>query len=886
MKIKILPYFLILFFYFNQSSNIFANEPDSAWLFSYASKTNEGRNGLHFAYSIDKKNWISIGNEFGFLKSDYGAWGSEKKMQTPFLLKGADGIWHCIWSLNDKDNTFSHAASKDLVNWGRQSYPAIPEGNCLNPEIRYESDKDRYIVCWENTKVNKVFGFETKDFKSYKSVNSRLNSSDAQKKTDMSDLIISVLEPKNYRQAINILHKEETGQIHRVSWSQIENLRKTVDHKRYRSELADEKTIEDPIRFANLKPLDAKLVINANSSKTISDLLVGIFFEDINYAADGGLYAELIQNRDFEYSLSDKSGRDKTWNSFHSWALIGSDGKFTIDTLNPIHKNNPHYAILEVFKKGTGIVNTGFDGIKIKKDEKYDFSIFAKQLQGKGGKLEIRLVNNNSEIIAQTTITGISKNWKKLNIVLKANADASEAKLVILPLSDGKFAMDMVSLFPQNTFMGRKNGLRKDLAQTIADIKPRFVRFPGGCVAHGDGLDNIYRWKNTVGPLEERVPLRNIWNYHQTAGLGYFEYFQYCEDIGAQPLPVLAAGVPCQNSATGGAGQQGGIPICEMDEYIQEILDLIEWANGDAKTTKWGKVRAQAGHPKPFNLKYVGIGNEDLITDVFEERFTMIFKAIKEKHPEITVIGTVGPFFEGADYVEGWKIATNLKVPMVDEHYYQTPGWFINNQDFYDNYDRTKSKVYLGEYAAHLPGRPNNLETALAEAIYLTSLERNGDIVSMTSYAPLLAKDGHTQWNPDLIYFNNQEVKPTVGYYVQKLYGENSGNKYIENSLIVNTRDEKDDKRVACSVVTDDKTGDLIVKLVNLLPVNVKTQIILDSYIAASKATKTVLSGKPDNRKLLPSSEIIEISPEFGCDLPAYSFTVIRIKPESQKNGN
>jgi alpha-L-arabinofuranosidase len=254
----------------------------------------------------------------------------------------------------------------------------------------------------------------------------------------------------------------------------------------------------------------------------------------------------------------------------------------------------------------------------------------------------------------------------------------------------------MLSFFPQRTFKERKNDLRADLAQSIADIHPRFIRFPGGCGAHGDGLANIYRLKNTVGPLESRKPQKNLWGYHQTTGLGYFEYFQFCDDIGAEPMPVIAADVPCQNSATGGTGQQGGVPMCDMDDYVLDVLDLIEWANGGVKT-KWGKLRAEAGHPLPFNLKYVGIGSEDLINDIFEERFTMIYKAVKEKHPEITVIGTVGPSFEGTDYVEGWKIASKLNVPIVDEHYYQTPGWFIHNQEYYDKYDHAKPMVYLGE---------------------------------------------------------------------------------------------------------------------------------------------------------------------------------------------
>ena len=459
----------------------------------------------------------------------------------------------------------------------------------------------------------------------------------------------------------------------------------------------------------------------------------------------------------------------------------------------------------------------------------------------------------------------------------------------------------MISLFPQNTFKGHKNGLRADLAQTLADLHPRFVRFPGGCVAHGDGIDNIYDWKGSIGPLEARKPLRNLWGYHQTRGLGYFEYFRFCEDIGAEPLPVLAAGVPCQNSGTHshyadncpqGAnkelmryGQQGGIPMEEMPAYIQDVLDLIEYANGDARRTVWGRKRAEAGHPKPFNLKYIGIGNEDMITEVFEERFAMIYKAVREKHPEITVVGTVGPFYEGTDYAEGWRLATELGVPMVDEHYYVDPGWMIHNQDYYDRYDRTKSKVYLGEYAAHLPGRPNNIETALAEALYLTSVERNADVVEMTSYAPLLAKEGHTQWNPDLIYFNNTEVKPTVGYYTQQMYGQNAGTQYITSHITLSNGQEAVRKRVGVSVVKDEATGDHIVKLVNLLPVEVSSTVKLKGIdLQNPSAVKTLLTGDPKDKQARSVTSTFDIGgTEFPYTLPAYSFTVIRIHENKGK---
>ena len=672
-----------------------------------------------------------------------------------------------------------------------------------------------------------------------------------------------------------------------MPWSVVDRLTQTYERNQYRNSLYGERPVQDKERFAGLKPVKATVTAQPEETKEISDLLMGIFFEDINYSADGGLYAELIQNRDFEYDPSDREG-DKNWNSTHSWKLEGENATFTVSTSDPIHPNNPHYAVLKTNQPGAALTNTGFDGIALKAGEKYDFSLFARIPEGsKSGKLLVRLVDADGTVQGETTVTVSSRSWKTYKAVLTAKASA-DTRLELRPQSAGEIELDMISLFPQNTFKGRKNGLRPDLAQTLADMHPRFVRFPGGCVAHGDGLKNIYQWKNTIGPLEARKPARNLWGYHQSMGLGYYEYFQFCEDIGAEPLPVLAAGVPCQNSACHGdlrGGQQGGIPMSEMGAYIQDILDLIEWANGDAKKTKWGKIRAESGHPKPFNLKYIGIGNEDLITDVFEERFTMIYLAIKEKYPEIIVVGTVGPFNEGTDYVEGWKLADKLGVPMVDEHYYQSPGWFLHNQDFYDKYDRSKkTKVYLGEYATHVPGRRANMETALTEALYLAALERNGDVVHMSSYAPLLAKDGRTQWNPDLIYFNNREVRPTTGYYVQKLYVQNAGDHYIPSQINLDNQDGRVKLRVGSSIVRDSKTGDVIVKLVNLLPVSIETDVRLPGMDGIqSSATRTVLAGAPETTPL-PVTDTIEAGTSFKQELPAYSFTVIRLKTQKGKN--
>ena len=840
-----------------------SNQPDSVYLFSYATAQNSNTNGLHFAWSTDQQNWTPIGPEMRFLFCDYGRWGVEKRMITPFLFRAPDGMWHCIWSLNEHTGTFAHAESKDLIYWLPQTYPIVmKDNNCLEPEIANQQG-GKYTVSWISTSGNqkKTFSVATSDFKIYSPAKE-----------------IQLSNRRNLRKKVTISGNTETGTVHKVAWELIGSLLNKQKLNAFRDQQWSETTKTDSIRFASLKPLNATITVDNSKTKKISDMMIGVFFEDINYAADGGLYAELIQNRDFEYTLSDKEGRDKNWNSSKAWHLKGNGAAFSIDSVSSIHPNNLHYAVLKITETGGGLVNEGFDGIAIKSGEKYDFSGFVRNPDQKSKKLLVRLIGKNGENYGETTVSANSAGWKKVEAILIARQTATDAQLEIVPQSAGTVHLDMISLFPQKTFNGRKNGLRADLAHAIADIRPRFIRFPGGCVAHGDGLDNIYRWKNTVGPLESRKPLKNLWGYHQTVGLGYFEYFQFCEDIGAAPLPVIAAGVPCQNSATGGAGQQGGIPMCDMDDYVQEVLDLIEWANGDVKT-KWGKIRSEAGHPKPFNLKYIGIGNEDLINDIFEERFTMIFNAVKEKHPEITVIGTVGPSFEGTDYVEGWKIATKLYVPMVDEHYYQTPGWFIHNQDYYDKYDRSKPKVYLGEYASHLPGRVTNIETALSEALYLTACERNGDVVSMTSYAPLLAKEGHTQWNPDLIYFNNSEVKPTVDYFVQQLYAQNSGDTYLASDVQISDKNDAVRKRLAVSVVHDSKSNDLIVKMVNMLPVAVNTNVRLDGITDFSaSATRTVLSGTPTDQKARPVTDPIAVSGEFPCTLPAYSFTVIRIK--------
>ncbi|MDD4991009.1 MAG: alpha-L-arabinofuranosidase C-terminal domain-containing protein [Paludibacter sp.] len=646
--------------------------------------------------------------------------------------------------------------------------------------------------------------------------------------------------------------------------------------------------------------LGITLSANAQSEKgihgkKISPDLVGIFFEDINYSADGGLYGELVQNRSFEYSPSDRDNwhKNANWHSFTAWEYITEGfgyGNISIETQAPLHKSNPHYLVIDVQdtgKNGIGIKNSGYDGIPIKAGERYDFSIFLHPLSGNPFPVQVKLIGKKGQLLSETDLTTDSNDWKKYTATLTASQTEDSAKLVVLVKATGKIALDMVSLFPSATFKNRQNGLRADLAQTLADLKPKFIRFPGGCVVHGDGLANMYRWKYTIGPVEQRVTQRSLWNYSQSAGLGYFEYFQFCEDIGAKPLPVVAAAVSCQNSGgtwRNGSNGQKVIPQNEMADYIQEILDLIEWANGP-ETSVWGAKRAEAGHPKPFNLEYIGVGNEDKITPEFENRFKQIFEAVKAKHPEITIVGTVGPSPKGEDYENGWKLANKLNIPVVDEHFYEKAPWFIANQKRYDSYDRSASKVYIGEYAS----KSNSLFDAIAEAAFMTSLERNGDVVKFASYAPLLAKVGYTQWSPDMIYFNNTHICRTPNYYVQQLFSLNNGDFYYDNIVLFYDKEKKSqvsDSTLASSCVRDSKTGDVIIKLVNTTAKVYTAAIDLSKFNGISKnAVKYTLTGSPRDRNTFdepdnihPETATIKLNQTSNYELAPCSLTIFRIK--------
>lgn len=633
----------------------------------------------------------------------------------------------------------------------------------------------------------------------------------------------------------------------------------------------------DRLYFGTYPRVEASLAIDARQSKAISPLLMGIFYEDISDAADGGLYAELIENRDFEYSPADRP----EWKPESFWVLEGGGTTLAIETEAPIHQNNPHYAVLETEAPGASLWNYGRrDGIALKRGDRYDLTFFGKTFSAANQDVRFELYDTATKTtVAGTTVSVSGADWRRFAAVLEPSADVRHGRIVVRPLHRGRVALDMISLFPQKTFKGRKNGLRPDLAQAIADLKPTFVRFPGGCIVHGSSLKEAYYWKDSIGPLEARVPLRNLWNYHQTRGLGYYEYFQLCEDIGAEPVPIVASGVPCGYFSK---GSKDAVPMEDMAAYTQDILDLIEWANGPADS-EWGRKRTEAGHPAPFNLKYLGVGNEEGFHDRFITRFDYIRAVLKEKHPEIVVIGTAGAGPDGHTFDEQWKHAKKTGVPIIDEHFYKDVEWFLNNLGRYDGYERNTTMVYIGEYACNTGSfQGNTFDTALCEAAFLTGLERNGDVVAMASYAPLLACDVTDQWvwRPDLIFFNNSEVKPSVNYHVQKLYGEHSGTEYWATAVAAANQDDFVAKRIAASTVRDPKTGDIIIKLVNILPVPASFDAaIANAPEIADVATMQLLTASSlsdRNAKLTEST--IPAGSRFPVELPPYSFAVLRLK--------
>ena len=613
---------------------------------------------------------------------------------------------------------------------------------------------------------------------------------------------------------------------------------------------------------------------------------MGYFFEDINLAADGGIYAELVKNRSFEFT-----------NPLMGWKELDKGtkgGSILVINREAVNKNNPRYIRIKNAITGNyGIANEGFRGMGIEKDKQYNFSVWARWPQGSAVKLRIELVNEKGETIGTTHLNNSnSAEWKKYTGSLTATATDAKAQLNIWFEGKGSVDMDMISLFPQDTWKKRPGGLRADLVQLLADMKPGFIRFPGGCIVEGRDLANRYQWKKTVGKVEDRQLIINRWNtefanrstpdYFQSFGLGFYEYFLLAEDIGASPLPILNCGMACQfNTAE-------VVPTDQLDPYVQDALDLIEFANGSI-TTKWGRLRAAMGHPAPFNLKMMGVGNEQWGPQ-YIERYTFFAKAIKQKYPAMQLINSVGPYSDGELFNFLNDTLRKMNADILDEHYYRSPDWFLKNARRYDNYDRKGPKIFAGEYAAHSVGIPNgktknNWRAALAEAAFMTGLERNADVVNMASYAPLFAHVDGWQWTPDLIWFDNLHAYGSPSYYVQKLFANNRGTQVVPielNNTVMAGQDS-----LYASACIDTKTNELIIKIVNTIG---KAQSVAFDVEELKKtdaiASVTVL--QRDDMNAVNSFELpMNISPVEGklvlkgkrlqMDLVGNSLSVIRV---------
>jgi alpha-L-arabinofuranosidase len=622
-------------------------------------------------------------------------------------------------------------------------------------------------------------------------------------------------------------------------------------------------------------------------SHAISPLLWGIFFEDINWAADGGLYGELVQNRSFEYIDVFGSGFTPTT----AWSLVqrgGAAASMAVSTQNPINSVNNHFISLNITKSGTGagISNSGYSGIPVKKDEKYNFSIWARRNSEPIDSLEVKIESMNGTVYGSAKIAGITSSWAKYTAEISCNSTDINARLLVLTNASCRIDLDMISLFPQKTFKNRPNGLRADLAQHLADLKPRFIRFPGGCIVHSNNIATAYRWKKTIGPLEARATIPNRWGYLQSCGLGYFEYFQLCEDIGAEPLPVLPVGLACHFKTP-----YEVVPMDQMQPWVDDAIDLIEYANGPVTST-WGAKRAEAGHPEPFNLKYIGVGNEEW-GEEFKPRSDLFINAIRSKYPDIKIIGTAGPNVTSTDYTDLWSYNRTAKTDAVDEHYYMGVDWFKNNTHRYDNFDRKGPKVFAGEYASGTwTTTIKMLSNAIVEAAFMTGLERNSDVVLLSCYAPLFravhcnGKPAEQPWDPDLIYFNNNSSYCTPSYYTQMLFANNTGHILLP----VDLGGAGVNGPMFYVASKDTITKEIILKAVNISTLTIISTIKLQGVtqvqskgvrILMTSASVNDTNGFAQPKKVAPVTSTIEgVSSSFQQQFPPNSVTVLRIATE------
>lgn len=615
----------------------------------------------------------------------------------------------------------------------------------------------------------------------------------------------------------------------------------------------------------------------------INPAMWGVFFEDINFGADGGLYAELVKNRGFEFP-----------DALMGWSKLSpslAKGELTVREDAPFNAKNAHYVrIRSETPAPFGLANEGFRGIAVRQGDGYAFSARVRVVDG-SAKLRVQLYGGDGALLANVELTGLSREWEKKTAVLRPTDTEGKCHLAVLLEGKGTVDVDFVSLFPERTWKDRPGGLRADMVQALADFKPGFVRFPGGCIVEGSTLDRRYQWKNTIGPVEERPLLINRWNYeflhrptpdyYQSFGLGFFEYFQMCEDIGSEPLPILNCGMACQFNSS------ELCPLDQLDPFIRDALDLIEFANGPVNST-WGAKRAALGHPQPFKLKMLGIGNEQW-GEQYIERYAKFAAVLKAKYPDIMLVSAAGPEPADQRFKLAWSKLAPLKADIIDEHCYAKPAWFLDNAHRYDNYDRNGPKVFMGEYAAQSVAvvsvkNRNNFECALAEAAYMTGLERNADVVRMASYAPLFSNAEAWQWTPDMIWVDGLRVALTPNYHVQSLYARNRGDRVLPVALTNAVGGEAD--RLYASSTWDDATGEVILKLVNATDNASKSTVALNGAKPAGNGTQTILHA--DDREAVNTLERPNfVAPQssvfapggstFEFVVPAQSFVVLRL---------
>ncbi|QIL38277.1 alpha-L-arabinofuranosidase [Pedobacter sp. HDW13] len=611
----------------------------------------------------------------------------------------------------------------------------------------------------------------------------------------------------------------------------------------------------------------------------------GVFFEDINFGADGGIYAELIKNRSFEFAKP-----------LMGWSIQRKrpqEGEILVVNRKEVNTANPRYLQVKKQTDDFELVNEGFKGIGVKKGLRYDFSVMYRQAKP-GVKLVLLLKDASNKVIGQGSLTPdqTGNDWKKQSASFTATETDPKAKFSILFQGNGNIDLDMISLFPGDTWKNRPQGLRADMVQLLADMKPGFIRFPGGCIVEGTDLANRYQWKKTIGPIENRQLIMNRWNtefahrpapdYYQSFGLGFFEYFQLAEDIGSDALPILNCGMACQFNSAEVAS------LDELDPYVQDALDLIEFANGDI-TTKWGKMRADLGHPKPFNLKMMGVGNENWGPQ-YLERVAIFTKAIKAKYPDFKLINSSGTDPDGDRFNLLNNTLRSNNADFIDEHYYRPADWFLKNAGRYDSYPRNGSKVFVGEYAVHASGNitgsnKNNWQSALASASLMTGLERNADVVQMASYAPLFAHIDAWQWAPDMIWVDNLKSYGTPDYYVQKLFSTNKGTDVV--TITLGDKNITGQDGLYASAVTDKGKKELIIKIANNSDQAQNIDFDLDGKLKLrNKATNEEIANSNLNQlnsfdnpeAVSPQKHTINLKgKKLNLALKPYSFNVIKI---------